>query len=206
MIHSFLSPLPIVAILRGLTPDTAVEIAEVLYGVGIRAIEVPMNSPNPIESIRLMRESLKSDCAVGAGTVTSIADCQAVLDTGARLIISPHTDSELIRFAVANGGIALPGVFTPTDAFQAIQAGAHGLKLFPASTGGLEHYKALKAVLPKSMPVLAVGGINAENASIWLSAGVQGIGIGTAIFKPDWSREAVQNAAQKFVQRIQEAR
>ena len=204
MISPYLSPIPIVAILRGLKPQNAVEVAQVLYDAGIRAIEVPMNSPEPVKSIARMRNHLNEDCAVGAGTVTTIADCQAVLDTGARLIISPHTDPALIRYAAAHGGICLPGVYTPTEAFQAIEAGAHGLKLFPAATGGLGHYKALKAVLPPTIPVLAVGGVGVQNAMEWLNAGVQGLGVGSAIFKPDWTIQNIQSAAQLFVAQIRE--
>ena len=147
---------------------------------------------------------MPEDCAVGAGTVTSTEACQAVLDTGSRLIISPHTDVKLIQYAVARGGIALPGIFTPTDAFQALQAGAHGLKLFPASTGGIPHYKAIKAVLPPELPVLAVGGVGVQNACDWLGAGVQGLGIGSAIFKPDWTLDQIKSAAQRFVAQIKE--
>ena len=204
MISPYLADVPIVAILRGLTPQNAIAVAEILYAAGIRAIEVPMNSPDPIDSIRRIRTQMPEDCAVGAGTVTSTEACQAVLDTGSRLIISPHTDVKLIQYAVAKGGISLPGIFTPTDAFQALQAGAHGLKLFPASTGGIPHYKAIKAVLPPELPVLAVGGVGVQNAGDWLGAGVHGLGIGSAIFKPGWTLDQINSAAQRFVAQIKE--
>ena len=204
MILSHLSDVPIVAILRGLKPDNAIAVAEILYTVGIRAVEVPMNSPEPLKSIQRIRKHLHTDCAVGAGTVTTVEACKAVLDTGSRLIISPHTDGQLIDFTVKNGGISLPGVFSPTDAFTAIKAGAHGLKLFPSATGGIPHYKAIKAVLPPEIPVLAVGGVGLQNACDWLDAGVNGLGIGSAIFKPDWSLETIETAAKRFVDQIQE--
>ncbi len=182
MIENVLRAFPIVAILRGIKPREVPAISDVLYSNGVRCIEVPLNSPSPLDSVAQLARSVPDDCLVGAGTVIDPEDARRVVDAGGKLIVSPNTSPGVIEAAISLGAIALPGVATPTEAFTAIAAGATYLKLFPACTYGPGHLKSMLAVVPPSVKVLAVGGINPELFRDWLDAGAIGFGIGSEIY------------------------
>ncbi|MEM9678220.1 MAG: 2-dehydro-3-deoxy-6-phosphogalactonate aldolase [Pseudomonadota bacterium] len=190
---------PLVAILRGLEPDLALKTGRALVEAGIGMIEVPLNSPDPLVSIKRLADAFGEQCIIGAGTVLSAEDVDAVCDAGGRLIVSPNMDPAVIGQTVKRGGLSYPGVFTPTEAFAAIAAGCHALKFFPASLHGPGGVKAIKAVLPPSMPVLAVGGVSVDTIGEWLGAGTDGFGIGSNIFKPGWSPDEIDEKAKAFV-------
>jgi len=175
---------PIVAILRGVRPEEVVGIGEALFQSGIRAVEVPLNSPNPLASIQRLVERLGAHMACGAGTVLSVTDVGGVIEAGAGFVVSPNTDGAVIRRAVAVGLEPAPGFATASEAFQAIGAGARHLKLFPAATYGPGHLRQLKAVLPDEAVVWAVGGVGAANLAPWWDAGARAFGIGSEIYKP----------------------
>lgn len=190
---------PLVAILRGLNAELAVATGQALIDAGIGMIEVPLNSPDPLLSIERLANAFGDQVIIGAGTVLSVSDVDAVCDAGGRLIVSPNMDGNVIARTVGRGALSYPGVFSPTEAFAAIAAGCHALKFFPASLHGPGGVKAIKAVLPPAMPVLAVGGVSVDTISDWLSAGTDGFGIGSNIFKPGWSPEEVGTRAEEFV-------
>jgi len=194
-----LKTLPLVAILRGLVPEEAVEVAEALVAAGFRCLEVPLNSPRPLESIRLMRDALEGRAVVGAGTVLSIPAAKAVADAGGQIVISPNTNVQVIAAAKDLGLFSMPGFFTPSEAFAALDAGADVLKLFPAEVAGQAGLKAVRAVLPVGTRVYAVGGVSPETLAGWRSAGADGFGIGSAAFKPGWTSQQVGEAAEAFV-------
>lgn len=189
----------LIAILRGIEPTQALEIADVIINAGITKIEVPMNSPQAVTSIKLMVEKFGDQAEFGAGTVLNVAQVDAVEAVGGKLIVSPNCNTQVIRRTKELGLQSFPGVLTPTEAFSAIDAGADGLKFFPASILGPSGVAAMKAVLPKDMPTFAVGGANADNFDQWLAAGVDGFGIGSAIFKPGFSAQQVKDVAQLMV-------
>jgi 2-dehydro-3-deoxyphosphogalactonate aldolase len=174
----------LIAILRGITPADALPIAQALVAAGITRIEVPLNSPDPFQSIALMAAGLGSDVEIGAGTVLTVDDVAVVHAAGGTLIVSPNCNPEVIRATRARGMASWPGVMTPTECFAAIQAGATGLKIFPASLIGPDGLKAIRAVLPKDLAVYAVGGAGPSNFADWVKAGASGFGIGTALYTP----------------------
>ncbi len=194
-----LAALPLVAILRGVTPDEAVEIGEALVAAGFVCIEVPLNSPEPLESIRRLRAALGERALVGAGTVLSVGAVDAVAEAGGRIVVSPNADTAVIARTKALGMVSLPAFFTPTEAFAALDAGADGLKLFPAEAASPGVLKAMRAVLPPHVPVLAVGGIEPEGMAPWRAGGAAGFGIGGAIYAPGRSAGAVGARAARFV-------
>lgn len=175
---------PLVAILRGLEPERAVAVGEVLVESGFDIIEVPLNSPDPLISIAALIDALGDRALIGAGTVLAEAQVDALAAIGARLVVSPNCNPAVIRRAVGHGMVSLPGVLTPTEMFAALDAGATGLKIFPAEMVSPAIISAVRAVLPPAAPLFAVGGINAGNMSDYLSAGVTGFGIGGSLFKP----------------------
>ncbi|APG62042.1 2-dehydro-3-deoxy-6-phosphogalactonate aldolase [Sphingorhabdus lutea] len=198
MIETILKQMPLVAILRGVRPDEVKAIGAALYHNGIRCIEVPLNSPSPFDSIRILANSLPNDCLVGAGTVLSVQDVRKVKEAGGKLIVTPNTNPDVIKAAVTEKIIVMPGIATPTDAFNAVEAGAEYLKLFPASSYGAEHLKAIMAVLPKNIKILAVGGVGAANILEWKTAGAVGFGIASELYKAGDSAEIVAQKAAKI--------
>ncbi len=185
----------IIAILRGITPEESVPVCTALVGAGITLIEVPLNSPNAVDSIGRAAAALSDRAEIGAGTVLTPEDVRAVAAAGGTFIVSPDTNVEVISETVRLGLKSYPGVFSPTDAFTAIRSGATGLKFFPAEVLGTKGIKAMKAVLPKTMPVYAVGGANPDNFSDYFDVGCTGFGLGTYIFKPGMSVEDVAQRA-----------
>ncbi|HWL55280.1 MAG TPA: 2-dehydro-3-deoxy-6-phosphogalactonate aldolase [Paracoccus sp. (in: a-proteobacteria)] len=190
---------PIIAILRGLTPSDALAVGAALIDAGIDRIEVPLNSPDPLESIRLMAEAFGDRATIGAGTVLTAGEVARIADAGGRMIVSPNANPEVIRESRRFGLESYPGVYTATECFAAIAAGATGLKLFPADQAGPGTLKALRAVLPKDMPVYAVGGVGPHNFAEWIAAGAQGFGIGTSLYRPGDSAELVGQRAREMV-------
>ena len=188
--------LPLIAILRGIRPDEIEPVGAALVSAGFTLIEVPLNSPDPFDSIARLAKACGDATMVGAGTVLTTADVARVRDAGGRMVISPNTNTAVIEATVAAGMASLPGYFTPSEAFAAIQAGASALKLFPAEAASPAVLKAQRAVLPKAVPVLAVGGITPEGMAPWRAAG---FGLGSAIYKPGMTAKDVGNAARRFV-------
>ncbi len=190
----------LIAILRGLRPEESVAIGEVLYSAGFRIIEVPLNSPQPFDSIRLLRNSLPADCLIGAGTVLSAEHVQQVKAAGGQLIVMPHSDPAVLKAAKEAGMFLAPGVVTPTEAFAALAAGADVLKLFPAESLTPAVVKALLAVLPKGTALVPVGGISPDNMQPFLDAGVAGFGLGSGLFKPGMTVQHVAENAKAYAQ------
>ena len=190
----------LIAILRGLRPEESVAIGEVLYDAGFRIIEVPLNSPQPYDSIRLLRNTLPADCLIGAGTVLSAEHVQQVKAAGGQLIVMPHSDPAVLKAAKEAGLYLAPGVVTPTEAFAALAAGADVLKLFPAESLTPAVVKALLAVLHKGTALVPVGGISPDNMQAFLDAGVAGFGLGSGLFKPGMTVQQVADNAKAYVQ------
>ena len=197
---------PLVAILRGITPDEAEPVGEALVEAGFGLIEVPLNSPRPFETIARLAARFGGRAMVGAGTVTACAEVAAVRNAGGTLVVSPNADERVIAATVAAEMVSIPGFFTPTEAFAALRAGAHALKLFPAEAASPAVLKAQRAVLPADVPILPVGGIVAERMVPWLAAGADGFGLGSALFGPGFSADEVHARARRFVAALAEAR
>ncbi len=192
--------LPLIAILRGLKPEEAVEIGEALVSAGFRCLEVPLNSPSPLDSIARLRAALGDRAIVGAGTVLTPDQIAEVAGAGGQIVVSPNTDPAVIRATKAAGLISLPGFFTASEAFAALAAGADGLKLFPAEAGGPLVVKALKAVLPPGCGVFAVGGIEPSTMGVYRAAGAAGFGIGSSLYAPGRTAGEVHTRARAFVE------
>lgn len=189
----------VVAIIRGVTPDEAGAITQALYDGGVRIVEVPLNSPEPLESIRRMADAFGDRMVVGAGTVLTTDDVADVAEAGGRFVVSPDTDTDVIAATLEAGLESMPGWATPSEALAACAAGARRLKLFPAATYGPGHVKQVRAVLPKDAEVWAVGGVGAENVPEWLDAGVRGFGVGSELYKPGQTPEVTRDKARAFV-------
>ena len=196
---ALLAELPLVAILRGVTPARIEAVAGALFEAGIRAIEVPLNSPEPFKSIEILAKTYGDRCLTGAGTVLDPADVDRLVNVGGRLLVTPNTDRAVIARGVEKKLVVMPGFYTPSEAFAAITAGAKILKLFPAATAGTGHLKALMVVLPPDIPVYAVGGVGAGNMKEWRWAGAAGFGMGSDLFKPDYSDEEIATRARQSV-------
>ena len=203
--HARLRECPLVAILRGIAPHEAEAMGDALVAAGIRLIEVPINSPAPLASIEAHAIRLGDRAKICAGTVTASAEVVAVRDAGGRLIVSPNADEEVIVETVQAGLVSLPGFFTASEAFTALRAGAHALKLFPAEGAQPAMLKALRAVLPLETPVLPVGGITPELLSLWLEAGAAGFGLGSALYRKGDSAAEVGKRADRFVAALRAA-
>jgi 2-dehydro-3-deoxyphosphogalactonate aldolase len=193
-----LQHLPLIAILRGLTPAEALPIGLALAEAGLRIIEVPLNSPDPLRSIEMLARELGGSCLIGAGTVLSAAQVQQVADAGGRLIVMPHGDAAVIRSAKARGLACAPGIATPTEGFAALAAGADALKLFPAELLTPAVLKALRAVFPADTLFLPVGGITPQNLGAYVAAGASGFGLGSALYKPGMTVAQVKANALAF--------
>jgi 2-dehydro-3-deoxyphosphogalactonate aldolase len=189
--------LPLVAILRGISPAEAADVGQALWDAGWRLLEVPLNSPEPLKSIEILARRFPQ-ALVGAGTVRSAAEVRQVQDSGGRIIVSPHCDALVIRAAVERGLLSLPGVMTPSEAFAALDAGATALKLFPAEMIPPAAVKAMRAVLPASLQLLPVGGIGPTTMAPYRAAGASGFGIGSALYKPGMDAAAVAASARAF--------
>ena len=189
----------IVAILRGVTPDEVAGIGDALHDAGIRVVEVPLNSPEPFRSIAALAARFKGRMVVGAGTVLDVDSVDQLKSAGGQISVSPDCNPLVIARAVEHGMVPLPGVFTPTEAFTAVRAGARHLKLFPAEAASPKTVKAWKAVLPRDVSIYAVGGVTPANMKDWADAGCAGFGIGSNIYKPGMSADDVAKAARSFV-------
>ncbi|HEY5082688.1 MAG TPA: 2-dehydro-3-deoxy-6-phosphogalactonate aldolase [Bauldia sp.] len=190
---------PLIAILRGITPPEAEAVLEALIGAGIGLIEVPLNSPDPLESIEKMVAAARGRARIGAGTVLAAADVVAVKAAGGQMIVSPNFDAAVIGATRAAGLDSYPGVFTATEALGAIAAGAHALKFFPGDILGPKGIRAIAAILPKGLPLLAVGGVDASTMGDYLKAGVDGFGIGIRLYRPGLSAAEVGTRARQMV-------
>lgn len=189
---------PLVAIIRGVTPGEAVAIGEALIAGGIRIIEVPLNSPEPLSSIERLAQRFGDEALIGAGTVLRLQDVARVKDSGGRLIVSPNMEPDVIRATVAAEMVSSPGVFTPSEAFAALGNGAHALKLFPAEAASPKVVKAIRAVLPKDLRLLVVGGVTPESVKEWLDSGANGFGLGGGLYKPGQSAAQTLEKARAY--------
>jgi 2-dehydro-3-deoxyphosphogalactonate aldolase len=205
MVDATSGELDLIAILRGVLPERVAAIGDALYDAGIRAVEVPLNSPDPCASIGKLA-ARRSDWTIGAGTVMNVEDVRRAHAAGARLILSPNFDAAVIACALQLGLQVMPGIATATEAFGALAAGTRQLKLFPAATYGPRHLEALRAVLPADVRVFPVGGIGAPDIPEWLKAGAAGFGFGSELFRPDYSVADIGHRAMAIVRALQDAR
>jgi len=199
ILQHYLDECPLVAILRGVTADEAEAIGEAAYEGGIRMLEVPLNSPDPLHSIELLAKRFGERALVGAGTVIDAADVARIRDAGGRLIVSPDTNAQVIAATAAAGMVSCPAFFTPSEAFTALRSGATALKLFPAEGAAPAVLKAQLAILPKGVTVLIVGGIKPDNMRPWIDAGASGFGLGSGLYKPGQSPSETLDKARAYV-------
>lgn len=202
LLHRHLDECPLIAIVRGVTPGEAEAIGEAIFEGGIRIIEVPLNSPDPLKSIELLAKRFGDQALVGAGTVLDPSDVGRVWDAGGRIIVSPNTNTDVIAATAAIDLVSSPGYFTPSEAFAAIRAGATTLKLFPAEAATPAVLKAQLAVLPKDVPIMAVGGIKPDNMRPWLDAGAAGFGLGGGLYRPGQSPAATLEKARAYADAV----
>ena len=194
----FLDPLPLIAVLRGITPEEIPDVGSALTANGFRILEVPLNSPRAFVSIRLLADASGPDCLVGAGTVIDVDDVARVREAGGQVIVMPHADLAVIRAAKAQGMLCVPGVATPTEAFAALAAGADGLKMFPAEALPPGALKAWRAVLPPGTLVFAVGGMKPDNLAPYWAAGASGFGTGSNLYQPGMAARVVREGAAAY--------
>lgn len=199
----YLSPLPLIAVLRGITPEEIDGVGTALTSVGFRILEVPLNSPRAFDSIRILARTWGEQCLIGAGTVIAAADVARVREAGGRVIVMPHADEAVIRETKALGMLCVPGVATPTEAFAALAAGADGLKMFPAEALPPAALKAWRAVLPAGTPVFAVGGMKPDNLEPYWRAGASGFGTGSNLYQPGTSPTLVREVALAYAAAVQ---
>jgi 2-dehydro-3-deoxyphosphogalactonate aldolase len=190
---------PLVAIIRGVTPDEAEPIGRALITSGIRIIEVPLNSPEPLESIRRLANAFGDRALIGAGTVLTVGQVSEVAEAGGRIIVSPSTDAAVIAASAKAGLVSSPGYFTPSEAFIALQAGADALKLFPAEAASPAVVKAQRAVLPREVPLIVVGGVTPESMAAWRAAGADGFGLGGGLYRPGQTADETAAKAHAYV-------
>lgn len=193
---------PLIAIIRGIEPNDAEAIGDALFDSGIKIIEVPLNSPAPLDSIGRLSARFGGEALIGAGTVLHVDEVAAVRSAGGQLIVSPSTNAPVIAAAAAAGMASCPGFFTPSEAFAAIDAGAHALKLFPAEGASPATLRAMRAVLPREMPILAVGGVTPETTDPWLEAGARGFGLGSGLYRPGQSPAETGRKAKAYVEAV----
>jgi len=199
ILQRYLDECPLVAILRGVTADEAEAIGEAAYEGGIRMLEVPLNSPDPLHSIELLAKRFGERALVGAGTVIDAADVARIRDAGGRLVVSPDTNAQVIAATAAAGMVSCPAFFTPSEAFTALRSGATALKLFPAEGAAPAVLKAQLAILPKGVTVMIVGGIKPDNMRPWIDAGASGFGLGSGLYKPGQSPSETLDKARAYV-------
>jgi len=196
--NKFLKELPLIAIVRGVKPAEALEVAQALYDGGIPCVEVPLNSPQPYESIKLIADAFGAKMLVGAGTVLTVDQVRKVKEAGGEIIVSPNVNAEVIRERKTLSMLSYPGIMTITEAFQALEAGADALKLFPADSVGKSFIKAAKAILPAGTQVLAVGGVDQSNIKEWQEAGADGFGLGSSLYKPSYTIAEIKALSFEF--------
>jgi 2-dehydro-3-deoxyphosphogalactonate aldolase len=199
LLRGFLDQCPLIGIIRGVTPAEAEAVGAAISDAGIRMIEVPLNSPEPMKSIAALARRFGDDVLVGAGTVLDSGDVSRIQDAGGRIIVSPDTNVDVIAAAAAAGLVSCPGYFTPSEAFAALRAGAHGLKLFPAEGASPSMVKAQRAVLPRDVPLIVVGGVKPDNMQPWIDAGADGFGLGSGLYRPGQSSEETAERARAYV-------
>ncbi|MGI8931877.1 MAG: 2-dehydro-3-deoxy-6-phosphogalactonate aldolase [Sphingomicrobium sp.] len=196
--HSYFAESPLIAILRGVKPDEVEAIGDALYEGGVRIIEVPLNSPDPLDSISRLSARFEGRALIGAGTVLRVDQIEPIRAAGGRLIVSPSTNVEVIAASVAAGMVSCPGYFTPSEAFAALDAGAHALKFFPAEAGSPAVVRAQRAVLPKDTRLIVVGGVSHDTMTPWFEAGADGFGLGSGIYRPGQSPQDTLAKARAF--------
>ncbi len=204
--ENYLEQMPLVAILRGVKPEEVVAVGRSLIEAGITIVEVPLNSPDPYDSISLLASEFGDKALIGAGTVLTAEQAQRVIAAGGKLVVSPNMNLHVIRTTKQLGGVSAPGCLTPTEAFTALDAGADAIKIFPAEMASPKVIKAMRAVLPQESKLIIVGGVNADNMQDFLTAGANGFGIGSALFKPGRTADAIRAAADGQVAVLRAAR
>ena len=201
-VFPYLDPLPLIAVLRGISPEEVDPVSSALVDAGFRILEVPLNSPRPFDSIRRLAETHGERCLIGAGTVVRIEDVARVRDAGGRIVVMPHGDTAIVREAKKQGMVCVPGVATPTEAFAALDAGADGLKMFPAEALPPSALRAWRAVLPRDTLVFAVGGMKPDNLDAYWEAGASGFGTGSNLYKPGTAAGVVREVAAAYADAV----